>query len=122
MWQKVFASDYGEMPNPPYDTKKIPVTIDSGAKIKAWLDTIDNHAFKDRMVSYMASADKKFFGVFNLPTEILASKGIPKELMGILDMQKLKLDICRIFYIILETIGYYAVGDKTRKLVSQNGY
>lgn len=121
-WQEVFAEKYGEMPNPPYNTKKIPVSTDTAAKLRAWIDGIQDVKFKDRLVSYLAKNEKTTIGTFNLPVEIISAKGIPEEIIEIIDFDKLKLDICRIFYIILETLGYYAVGDKTKKLISKNGF
>lgn len=121
-WQEVFAEKYGDMPNPPYNTKKIPVSTDTAAKLRAWIDGIQDVKFKDRLVSYLAKNEKTTIGTFNLPVEIISAKGIPEEIIEIIDFDKLKLDICRIFYIILETLGYYAVGDKTKKLISKNGF
>ena len=121
-WEEVFAPKYGKSVPPPYNTKKIPVNIDTSAKMKAWIAGIKDLELKDRLVSYLTRNEKNFIGVFNLPTEILVARGIPEEIVEVIDFEKLQLDICRIFYIILETLGYYAVGDKSKKLLSRNGF
>lgn len=121
-WNEVFGPSYGMMPDPPYGTRKVPVNVDKPIKLKAWLSTIEDHAFRDRMIRYLEKNEKDTIGVLHLPADILAARGIPKELLSIIDYQKLKLDICRIFYIILETLGYYALGDKAKRLISENGF
>lgn len=122
LWCEVFADKYGAMPAPPYNTKKIPVNTDTPTKLKLWLASIKDEEFKKRMTAYLEKNSKTTMGTYNLPVEILTVKGIPKELVDIVDYEKLQLDICRIFYIILETLGYYAVGDKAKRLVSRNGF
>jgi hypothetical protein len=57
-----------------------------------------------------------------MPREILTSRGIPKEIMDIVDFEKIKVDICKMFYIILETLGYYGLGDKMKRLASNEGF
>lgn len=121
-WEEVWADKYGHIPEPPYATRKIPVSTDTPSKLKAWIGTIKDPELKKRLITYLARTGKPTIGTFNIPAEILTTRGIPEEILEIFDFEKLQLDICRIFYLILETIGYFAVGDKTKKLVSRNGF
>lgn len=122
MWSEVFAPKYGVMPNPPYDTLKISATTDKPAKLKVWLDKMQDRELAQRMLQYLAKAEKKEIGTFHLPKDILKSKGIPPEIIEIIDVESIQVDICKIFYVILECIGYYSLGDKMKRLVSRSGY
>ena len=121
-WNEVFGPDYGMMPEPSYGTRKVPVNVDTPTKLKQYLASLPEGDFKVRMTDYLVKNEKTTIGVFNFPADILGSKGIPKEVFTIIDYTKLQLDICRIFYIILETLGYYAIGDKNKRLISNNGF
>jgi hypothetical protein len=122
MWKEVFAPKYGDIPAPPYDTKKINVTTDTPTKFKAWLDAMEDKDLAERMRAYCIKNNKSHIGTFNMPREILTSRGIPKEIMDIVDFEKIKVDICKMFYIILETLGYYGLGDKMKRLASNEGF
>lgn len=121
-WNEVFGPKYGTMPEPPYETAKISVSTDSSTKLKAWIDSIEDKQLAQRLQAYIVRTGKNGITTFNLPKEILNSKGIPAEITMVIDFRKIKTDICSIFYIILESLGYYAQGDKVNKLVSENGF
>ena len=122
LWKEVFEPKYGEMAPPPYETKKVNATTDTAAKFKTWLDTMEDQQLADRMRAYCLKNNKPYIGTFNLPKEMINGKGIPKEIVDIIDFEKIKIDICRIFYIILETLGYYGLGDKMKRLASNEGF
>ena len=122
VWQEVFAPKYGEMPEPPYGTMKINTTIDTSAKMAKWLAEMPDHEFAKRMIAYMQKSGKKYFPTFQIPAEILVTQGIPIEVLSVIDVEKIVVDICGVFYILLETLGYYALGDKTKRLVSNEGW
>jgi len=122
MWNEVFGPKYGEMPEPPYDTFKVSVDVDKPSKLKVWLDSMQDKELAERMKNYLAKNEKIGVGTFHLPKEIVFSKGIPQEIIDVIAIDNIQLDVCRIFYIILETLGYYSIGDKMRRLLSKNGY
>lgn len=122
LWQSVFAPKYGRMPEPPYDTLKISVTTDTPTKVKAWLNGLEDRDFAARVTAYMVKNEKTNFTTFNLPKEVLQSSGIPKEVVAVVDVEKIVVDICKIYYLLLETLGYYALGKKTKRLLSSEGW
>lgn len=122
LWNQVFGDKYGLMPDPPYDTRKISVTTDTPTKLNAWLANMQDQELANRMRSYLQRNEKTSITTFQLPKEILNSRGIPKEVMDIIDYEKIVVDLCRIYYILLETLGYYALGDKVKRLVSSEGW
>lgn len=122
LWNQVFGDKYGQMPDPPYGTYKISVTTDTPTKLKAWLDAMPDRDLAQRMQNYLQRNEKTSITTFNLPAEILISRGIPAEVKAIIDYDKIVVDICKIYYILLETLGYYALGDKVKRLVSSEGW
>ncbi len=122
LWNEVFGPKYGMMDNPPYDTLKVSVLTSKPSKLREWLDKMEDKELAERMRNYLARIDKTAISTFNLPTPILKSSGIPKEIVDIINIEGIQLDICRPFYILLETLGFYSLGDKVKKLVSKSGY
>lgn len=122
LWNEVFGPKYGEMPDPPYSTCKINVNASNPSKFKAWLDTMQDQDLANRMKDYLAKRGKKHMTTFNLPTDMLLMGGIPQEIKDIIDYERIVRDICKIYYILLETLGYYALGKKVKRLVSSEGW
>lgn len=119
LWNEVFGPKYGMMENPPYDTLKISTTIDKPSKLKAWLDAMEDRELAARMVNYLARMEKREIGTFNLPKPILEASGIPKEVIDVIDIEGVQTDICKIYYVLLESLGHYSMGDKIKRLVSK---
>jgi hypothetical protein len=53
-----------------------------------------------------------------LPQQRVQVHGIPKELIIAMDIRRTVLDCTAVFYIILETLGYYCLDDKISELAS----
>lgn len=122
LWNQVFGPKYGEMPDPPYGTYKISVTTTTPTKLNDWLDSMEDKELAGRFRAYLMRHGKNNITTFNLPADILSTSGIPKEVADIIDYDRIVVDICRIYYILLETLGYYALGDKVKRLVSSEGW
>lgn len=121
-WNEVFGPKYGAMPSPPYDTFKVSTITDKPSRMKEWLDKMEDKDLKERLTTYLARAEKTAMGTFHLPKEILYAQGIPKEIIDVIDVENIQADVCRIFYIIIETLGFYSMGDKMKRLLSKSGY
>lgn len=122
LWQEVFGPKYGAMPAPPYNTKKISIDAGTPTKMKAWLAAIEDTELRERLMNYLVRNDKKNMTTLHLPVDILTAQGLPKEVEQVVDYEKIVGDIVRILYILLECLGYFAMGDRVKKLVSMNGW
>lgn len=122
MWNEVFGPKYGEMPDPPYATKKISITVDTPTKLKAWVEAIEDKELADRLRAYLARNNKRMMSTVYLPTDILLVRGIPSEIEMVVDYDKIVIDLCGIYYVILEALGYYSLGDKVKRLISKSGH
>lgn len=118
-WNTIFGPDYGEMPDPPYKTLKFSLSTTSATRFKAWLARLSNAGFVQRMRNWLDKNGKKDVKTIYLPTQILMEKGMPKELLEAVDIRKMVGEVCRIFYIILETLRIFVRGEKrVMRLVS----
>ena len=55
-----------------------------------------------------------------IPTAALVGKGMPEELMLVVDVRKIVFDITKTFYLVLETLGFYISNDNITKLISDH--
>lgn len=118
LWQEVFAPKYGDAPAPPYAATKISVGLKSNQGMKDWVASIEDREFAKRLEAWIEKYEKNGTQTFLLPTEALARGGMPKELVTALDMRRIVYDLTGVFYVLLETLGYYASNDRTTRLVS----
>lgn len=117
-WNETFGYKYGIMPEPPYATLKVSVTLDTKAKLTQWLCQLDDRELANRLSERFLKTDTVKLTTVNLPMASVISWGIPQELLIVIDYNKIIGDICKIFYLILETIGLYSNGDKRRQVLS----
>lgn len=118
LWQDVFAPDYGDTPAPPYTCLKLSTSVDTMGKTKDWLASLENQALADRMRDWMKRHNKTYLGMVMLPEGIIQSRGIPKELLQVVDARNMILESTAVFYKIAETFGLYMLNDKRTKLFS----
>jgi len=119
LWQKVFADKYGPAPAPPYAAAKVCLDLQSAGQVRQWVENIKDKDLAARMQKWLIDNDKT--GAITsllLPQSNLELTGMPAELVDYLDMRRSVADISKIFYLILETLGYYATTDKITHLCS----
>jgi hypothetical protein len=117
LWQKVFAPKYGDAPPPPYQAMKLSLDMQSAGAVRAWVESIEDKALAQRLKDWLIQNNKT--GAITsllLPEQNLEATGMPKELISQLDMRRATLDVSKIFYLILETLGYYATNERLTHL------
>jgi hypothetical protein len=118
MWKNIFAKKYGEVPEPPYAVFKVPVYLPNAKAIKAWTDNIEDVHIRTGLQAYFTETGKKSMSTMLLPQQRLAVHGVPIEIVEALDIRRTVLDCTAVFYIILETLGWYCLDDKINELAS----
>lgn len=117
MWEEVFAPDYGSAPLPPYVSVKIATSVDTAGKNREWLSSLENQALAKRMEDWMARNNKKYLGAVQLPEQLIASRGIPKEILEIAGIRKIIRDTTSVFYLIFEALGFFILDKKMSRLL-----
>jgi hypothetical protein len=103
----VFGPKYGMAPEPPYIGIKIPVSLNNPTAINNYLETIKDRAFAERLRIYLRERNRKDVNIFTLPEPILASIGVPEELIPILNRDTLLSNVTGGFYLVLGSFGIY---------------
>lgn len=117
-WNEVFGPKYGCVAEPPYETVKVSSILDGRKDLDDWITSIQDPDVKSRMLNWVNKTGQVRYVGFNLPMQIIRSTGIPTEIASIINYKKIVIDLCSIFYIILETLGVYMYDDHVARLIS----
>lgn len=118
MWNEVFAPKYGTVAAPPYMCVKVATSLKSARSTADWLLAMEDQELADRLRNWLEKNNKKYFGTFFLPEQIVMSNGIPKEILETVDSRKIAYSASSVFYLIAETLGEYMLDKKLTKLIS----
>jgi len=117
-WNEIFSDKYGTVSEPPYTCLKISVDLSSTTLLRAWLAKIKDREIANKLDVWLKRTGKTSVRSFLLSEELVKRTGIPEEIVLAMDIRKTVFDISSVFYIILETLGYYVVNKKITRLVS----
>lgn len=107
LWEEVFKDKYGESGKPPYRVVKISTNLPTAKTIKTWLDNMEDKQIANKLLKFFIKYNRNSFNTFYLPTLQVKSKGIPVELLPVLNTRKLILDNLGSAYAVLESLGVY---------------
>ena len=111
-WGETMAEVTGMDFDAPYRTMSISTTLTNKTKLHAWLKRLDpEHGTK--MATWVAKTKKTTLPTIYLPNDFLAAQGIPDYIMEIMDVEKVVKTLTKIFYRILEILGYLKQDDDT---------
>lgn len=117
-WERIFAEKYGSVDEPPYGVYKVPVRLPNARGIKQWLEDMQDPVIKSRLIKHFADTGRKSLRTMMLPQSRLAAHGIPTEILPVLDIRRTILDMCSVFYIILECFNVGFLDKKISQLIS----
>lgn len=115
LWDTVFSSKYGSSGNPPYQVIKVPTTLDSTKKINSYVESISDPSIQIKFSNFLKDNVKNAIGTIMLPITVVSGKGIPKELLPIINKKRIILDNLKSAYIVLETLGMFMKDETTLK-------
>lgn len=107
MWKMLFEDRYGTPGEPPYLAVKVPVTTDKKRTMREFIDGLEDKELASKYREYLDHAKMDAIGTYRLPITIAKEKGIPSELIPILNIDKLLEDNLNIFYMLLRSIGLF---------------
>lgn len=116
LWESAFAPKYGNAPSPPYRAIKVPLNTTSPTRFKAWLDGMADRELAQRIQDFYQQRGRKDASQLLLPENILNDRGIPEEVMAVMDIRSTVAQLMEGFYIVLEGLGYYVRNDHNTRL------
>lgn len=117
-WIETLGHKYGMYSEPPYSSIRIATTLDNPTLTKEWLENMKDKELSERLKKWFAKNNKNKLPSLLLPVDAVKANGIPQEIIDIIDIRKIVYNLCKIFYLILETLGFYICNDGITKLVS----
>ena len=118
MWLEVFSPKYGFPDAPPYRAVKVSLDLTNRTKLKAWLDSIEDVNFRNRMQEWLTRNGRSSLTTLMLPEPALQSHGVPKEVISAVASRKLLADVMRPFYLTIEAAGISMLNDNLTRLAS----
>ena len=106
-WEDIFAFKYGKLTPPPYSCIKIPTILENATSTRKWLDEMQDKELATRAKKWFTSNNRTVIPTIYLSLEISKGNGIPLEIQAVIDVRRMVMDLCNIFYILLETLGFY---------------
>jgi hypothetical protein len=116
LWKDVFAPFYGDVPEPPFTCLKLSSNVDTMGKTKDWLASLENRELAERMQEWMKKYNKHYLGMVLIPEQIVKMRGIPKELLQVVDIRNMIVESTGVFYKLAEAFCLYMLNDKRTKL------
>lgn len=104
-WNDVFGPKYGVMQEPPYDVIKIPTVITSPTKLKAWLESIEDIALRGRLMNWLETFNKKNLPTIYLNLDQAKGRGIPEEILRVIDVKRIVFDCTMQHRILTQMLG-----------------
>ena len=117
LWDEVFAPKYGSIAPPPYSVFKLSTCIDSPTLTQKWLAEMQDKALASRIKSFMVKYGRTSFATFQLPQGYVSQYGLPVEFQDAIGIRHMVANVCKVFYLILETLGYYGLNSKETNMV-----
>lgn len=106
-WDSIFSEKYGKLEEPPYTCVKIATQLLNKTSLMEFISEIPDKDIQTRFLDFVTTYGKSRLPVIMISKAYINEKGMPQELIPAINPKKTILDICNIFYLILETLGYY---------------
>lgn len=117
-WQEVFAPKYGTISPPIFTCIKVSTILDTPRATKEWLTNMKDKELAQRIQNWLIRNDRKVYPTMFISDEITNVLGIPPEILEAVDTRRMVRDLVNIYYIILESLGFFIPTDKKVRLVS----
>jgi len=107
LWTKVFKEKYGNPGEPEYMVIKVPTILAKEVALREYLANLKDIKYKEDLTKVLAENNKTSLGIIRVPMAIAKGKGVPKEILDIVDIKRMIMDSLNVMYLTLETIGIF---------------
>lgn len=118
LWDEVFAPKYGYVDPAPIQTFKICIDVKKKTQFKAWLENMEDRQLAERFKAFAIENNLDSMSSFQLPQSIARQKGVPKEVMEVLDIRRATMLIMAPYYLVLESFGIFIANSKYTRLMT----
>lgn len=118
LWEQVFARKYGAAPDLPYRAVKVSLDINNKTQMQRWLSSMEDPAIAANLQQFLNEKGKTSISTLLLPEANLQTHGMPKEVIPVIDVRTLLFQTMESFYLVLESLGYYAKDRNLTRLLS----
>lgn len=117
-WESTFGPKYGSSGEPSYRVVKLNVNLENKTSIKKWLAEMKDRDLASRIDEWHKKNPKRTFTQLLLPYNIVASKGIPKEILDAVNYRRVIFNSVEPYYHVLECLKMMFINKNKTKLVS----
>ena len=118
LWKEVFSPKYGDIGETPIDVINISTTLSSPMHLEQYLNTLTDQELAGRFRNFLETYGRKNLNTIQVPVSAISMSGLPEEIVPIINARSIVINLCKIFYLILETIGFNVLNKKSTFLVS----
>ena len=117
-WKSCLADKYGEYGEPPYAVIKVSTTLTNPSATATWLNNLQDKQIADRIKQFLAKYNRDKITTLQLPMDAVLIHGMPAEFLSIINTRKIVADLCKTYYMVLETLGIPLLNDNRTVLAS----
>ena len=118
LWQSVFMPKYGEVGDVPLDIINVSTTLKTPTALAAHINGLEDKALATRWSAFLELHGRKNLSSIQVPIAAIGNSGLPVEIASVVDARSIVINLCKIFYLILETLGFSVLNKKSTFLVS----
>lgn len=105
LWMQVYAKKYGALPEPNYDVVKVPTKLKTKTKFNQWLNSWHDQEMANHFRAWMIDHKKTTLKTMYFSVDFLEGNGLPEEVLGIVDYDKIVLDLTMTRRLMLDSFG-----------------
>ena len=117
LWEEVFAEKYGHVPSLPMQGVRVNLDLNTKTQVKTWIESMENREIANKLNNWLVKNNKPGFKSLILPLDIVAMRGVPKEIRPIMNIRKIIFGLMETFYVILESLNLYMIDGNNTKMV-----
>lgn len=120
-WENVLADKYNTAGDLPVPTVSVNLTLSNKTRVLKFIKDLKEKdpAMADRFASWMSTNRRDTLTAMRFPVMNLRGIGIPEEFRGVIDYRKIVYQVCKPFYMILESLGLNIVDKDYHQFVTE---
>lgn len=106
-YDECLSDKYGKADEAPITCRKIPTTLSKAKDIVDFIDNIVDEDIRTKVREFLKKSPKNSLEIFRLPINIIQHKGVPEEMLKVLNAKRVIADCLAPFYMVINSLGFY---------------